>query len=53
MCDVDGTEGVSCAAGGLEEGGDEFSRWWVAAEVVEGEVLEEDVVADDIGDIGG
>lgn len=40
-------------AGGLEEGGDELAVGGNEAEVGPGEVFEEDVVAEDIGEAGG
>lgn len=48
--DVHGAKVALGASGCLEEGGDEFAGGWEGAEVGHGEELEEDVVAEDVGD---
>lgn len=47
--EVDGAVRVEGSAGGLEEGGDEVAGGGEVAEVGPGEVLEEDVEAEDVG----
>ncbi|CAM8889355.1 unnamed protein product [Rhodiola kirilowii] len=47
--DVDGSEVVGGAAGGLEESGDEFAGGGDGEELWPGEELEEDVVSEEVG----
>ena len=50
--DIEGAEIAGGTAGGLEESGDELAGRGDVTEVVRGEVLEEDVVAEEIGEGG-